>query len=189
MCVPHWRRVAKLSTQNYPVLHERCARIIGLVAAFLTRCSHISPRRTCDHFSPAPCVAVARSIFIIQFRSRLGLFFFLLCNFSAFHTTDCHQNHHTANATEHANCATSINFRIGRRRALCGFSVLTAGAPCGVPFLRHQGHQNLLAPRAPNLIGTKGTLRPPVALLSLVYWYCRSCGLAARGTPTATSPG
>ena len=55
---------------------ERCARIIGLVAAFLTRCSHISPRRTCDHFSPAPCVAVARLIFIIQFRSHLGLFFF-----------------------------------------------------------------------------------------------------------------
>ena len=68
----------------------------------------VSPRRTCDQFSPAPCVAVARSIFIIQFRSHFGLFF-LLGNFIAFKS------------------------------------------------YWHQGHQNLLAPRALKLIGTRGT--------------------------------
>ena len=131
----------------------------------------VSPRRTCDQFSPAPCVAVARSIFIIQFRSHFGLFF-LLGNFIAFHT---------ANAIEHANCASSVNLLAPRPPNLIGTK--------GTKTYWHQGHSNLLAPGAPNLICTKVTLRPSVALFSLVYWYCRSCGLAARGTPTATSPG
>ena len=131
----------------------------------------VSPRLTCDQFSPAPCVAVARSIFIIQFRSHFGLFF-LLGNFIAFRKTDCHQNHHTANAIEHANCAASVNLLAPRPPNLIGTK--------GTKTYWHQGHSNLLAPRAPNLICTKVTL---------VYWYCRSCGFAARGTPTATSPG